>query len=234
MKKLILTTILIFLLFANIAYSQENFMHITADLSSNIITIDSDYNYQTEFDVSDFIRKIDNEYMFTFSYSSETDFKDFRLKIVLPEDAIISEKNDALILSRPVKISTNGRRIFLEWSEELNSGEEFTAFAQYEEKKYSGMDYSLIIILFIIVAGAFFIGFRAKKFKKHKFIEKTISADEKTVLRILKKEKEIMQEDIRKKTDWSKTKISKVVRNLEVKGLVEKKPYKKTNKLKLK
>ncbi len=209
-------------------------MHITADLSSNIITIDSDYDYQTEFDVSDFIRKIDNQYMFTFSYSSETDFKDFKLKIVLPEDAIVSEKNNALLLSRPVQISTNGRRIFLEWSEELSSGEEFTAFAQYEEKKYAGVDYSLIGIIIIIILVAFFIGYRAKKFKKHKFIEKAVSPDEKIILNILKKEKEIMQEDLRKKTDWSKTKISKILRKLEAKNLIDKKPYKKTNKLKLK
>lgn len=231
-NKVFLFAFVLFLLSINVTYAQENFLYITADLSQNDLKIESNYDYQTEFNINDFIEKMNDEYLFTFSYSSETHFSDFKLKVILPENSVISEGQGALIISRPVKISTDGRKIFLEWSQELNIDEDFTAFAQYETKD-TRVDY-MIAVFIIIISAAFVIGYKSKTFKREKFIDKSVSADEKIILNILKKEKEVMQEDIRKKTDWSKTKISKVIRNLEMKELIEKKPYRKTNKLKLK
>jgi uncharacterized membrane protein len=45
---------------------------------------------------------------------------------------------------------------------------------------------------------------------------------------------EILQDDIARHTDFSRAKISKLVRNLEEKGIIKKEPYRKTNRLLLK
>lgn len=219
---------------SNIVYAQTNYLYITADLETNEITVDSNYDITTEFDVSEMVRKADNQYIFTFSYSPEADFEDFKLKIVLPENTIISERDNVLLLSRPAQISTDGRRIFIEWDKQLKESEEVTIFAQYEPKQSDTLSIGTIALLAIVFLIAFVIGYRIKRSKKEKFIEKAISQDEKTILNILKKEDEIMQEDLREKTGWSKTKISKVLRRLEAKELIEKKPYRKTNKLRIK
>ena len=221
-------------LMSNIVYAQSNYFYITADLETNEITIDSDHGIKTEFDVGEMVRKADDQYIFTFSYSPEADFDDFKLKIILPEETIISEKNDVLLLSRPAQISTDGRRIFIEWNKQLKTSEEITIFAEYEAKGSSSIDSSILFGFLILVLIAFVVGYKIRKFKKDKFVEKAVSQDEKTILNILKKEDEIMQEDLREKTGWSKTKISKVLRRLEAKELIQKKPYRKTNKLKIK
>lgn len=232
MKRVFLIVAVLFLVSISPAYAQDNFLYITADISENNLTIESNYDYRTDFNINDFIEKIDGQYIFTFSYSAEVDLKNFKLKIILPENAVVSEKRGALILSRPVQISTDGRRIFLEWSQTLNADEDFTAFAQYQTKEATSNKILLIFVTIVMIA--FLIGYKSKVFKKERFIDKSISQDEKTIINIMKKEKEIMQDSLREKTGWSKTKISKIIRNLEAKELIEKKPYKKTNKLKLK
>ncbi|MCD6476572.1 MAG: hypothetical protein J7K26_00195 [Candidatus Aenigmarchaeota archaeon] len=231
MRKIIIP-LLIFLLLMNTSYAQENYLYITMDMSNNVVDIDSNYNVR-EFNIEDYINKIGNEYFFTFSYKSEYSFDNFKLKIVLPEESIISKNQDALIVSRPVKISTDGRKIYLEWSKQLGKNEEFTAFVQYKAKKFE-LNYILIFIILILSLTSFFVGYKIKLFKKERFIRKIMPPDEKKVFDIIKREKEVTQDDIRRKLEWSKTKTSKIIRNLEIKELIVKKPYKKTNKLKIK
>ncbi len=234
MMKKIAFIIVAMCLISNIAYAQGNYLHITADLSSNDLSIDSNYNITTEFHMENFVKQTGNQYIFRFSYKPEDDFDDFKLKIVLPENMIISEQNDILMLSRPAQISTDGRRIFIEWEKELRENEEITIFAEYETKGNINLDPSYFLFFFVLMGIAFGVGYGIKRFKREKFIERAISADEKIILNIIKKDKEIMQEELKEKTGWSKTKISKVIRRLEAKELIEKKPYRKTNKLSIK
>ncbi len=232
MKKLIIIISVVFLLSVNTAYSQQNFLHINMDLSSKIVSVDSSYELESDFNVDDMIKRIDNEYLFTFSYNSEADFEDFKLKIILPEESVVSEKQDTLLVSKPVQISTDGRRIYLEWSTSLEKDEEFTTFAQYKAKESETIYYSIFVI--IIILAAFLIGYNTKKFKKDRFVKAVLSEDEKKVVKIIKSGGETTQDELKKRLEWSKTKTSKIIRNLEAKNIIIKKPYKKTNKIKLK
>ena len=58
--------------------------------------------------------------------------------------------------------------------------------------------------------------------------------EKKVVAEIKKAGGEILQESLREKHGWSKTKPSKLVARLESKGVIEKKVYGKTNRLRLK
>ena len=59
-----------------------------------------------------------------------------------------------------------------------------------------------------------------------------MSDDEKEVLGIVMDENGIRQDDLRKELDFSKSKLSALLNNLEEKNAIEKSRYKRTNKIK--
>lgn len=195
------------------------------------IPANSSFEFSMNFQTSSLITKIsENEFLFSYT-SPKMTADDFKLKIALPEEAFISDKG-GLLVSRPVFISTDGKRIFLEWSKGL-SEEEFTTFVQYKTKaEYPFSVFWIVLVVFL--STGLLAGYKLKKFKKTKFIKQVLPEDEKTIVDEILKKKEVMQDELRKTTNFSKTKISKLVRNLEMKGIVEKTPYKKTNKIKIK
>lgn len=60
----------------------------------------------------------------------------------------------------------------------------------------------------------------------------TMSDDEQKVLREIMRHKEIRQDDLRKELDFSKSKLSALLNNLEDKNAIKKSRYKRTNLLK--
>ncbi|MBU3905159.1 MAG: winged helix DNA-binding protein [Nanoarchaeota archaeon] len=230
MKKIICLTIFVMIMLSCTAYADGSFLHITMDLETGGVEVNSSYNIET-FNSADYINKLDEGYIFTFSYESEYSFDDFILKIALPKESIINEKQNVLMLSRPAKISTDGQQIYVEWANKLSSGEEFTAFVEYKAKT-SQINYLIIGVVLILIS--FIIGYKIKSPKKEKILKTFMSPDEKAVMNIIKRDKDVIQNDIKRELNWSKSKMSKILRNLEIKDLIDKKPYKKTNRIKLK
>ena len=231
MGKLMIPTILFMVLLSTASFAQENFLHVTMDIESGAVGVDTNLVVKPNFTVSDYVQQIGDEGIFTFSYNSENILADFKIKIALPQESIVIEKQGALLLSRPVQISTDGTKIFLEWSAALDENDQFTSFVQYR-KNVPQTNYFIITALILAIV-AFVAGYSFKIFKKEKFVKAILSDDEKKVADIAKKG-ETTQDEIKKKLNWSKTKTSKIIRNLEVKNVVAKIPYKKTNKIKLK
>lgn len=58
-----------------------------------------------------------------------------------------------------------------------------------------------------------------------------MSDDEQEILRIIMQEKKIRQDDLRRRVDFSKSKVSALVTNLVEKNAVKKTQYKRTNHL---
>ncbi|MFH0897748.1 MAG: hypothetical protein V1850_06870 [Candidatus Bathyarchaeota archaeon] len=209
-------------------------MSTRVDIIENRIDYISTFNYTSDLKASDFVTKIsENEYLFEFNFIAPKDI-DFSLTANLPEKATIAERNGALAMSRPVQISTDGRRISLEWSASIAQGEQITYFVRYNTSNEQVQnDYFMPVAFLAFLALGFLAGYKLKKFRKESLMKQAASEDEKEVLDIIIKKKEVLQEDLRESTNWSKTKISKVVRSLESKGMIKKAPYRKTNKLKI-
>ncbi len=174
------------------------------------------------------IRISENEYSLSI-INNDLEAKSLSLKAILPEEATILDRG-GLLVSRPVFISTDGKRIVLEWNKKDVSGD--TEFVYYKTRQEQQGVY-LFLIPLVLLLGVF-IGHRITKFKKSKLIKQVVSGDEKKIVDELMEKGELLQEDLRESTGFSKTKISKLVRNLEMKGIITKVPYKKTNKLKIK
>lgn len=97
--------------------------------------------------------------------------------------------------------------------------------------------FSLAIILLVVVAVVVgvFLYWLIGRYVKERGIKTAMMAmtdDEKEVLGIIMEEGEIRQDDLRKEVDFSKSKLSALINNLEEKNAVEKFRYKRTNKIK--
>ncbi|MFH1237429.1 MAG: MarR family transcriptional regulator, partial [Candidatus Aenigmatarchaeota archaeon] len=126
------------------------------------------------------------------------------------------------------ELLSDGRRIYLSWALE-NPQNVMLSFKFYG----TGSDYSLavgiIISIVFIAVVTYLIGHYRKKMKSE--FERGFSEDERKVLLILSQEKRIMQRKVEKELHFSRAKMTRLVKKLEAKGLVEKERIGRTNRL---
>lgn len=95
----------------------------------------------------------------------------------------------------------------------------------------------LSILLLVIVSSVvgIVLYWLVKRYMKERAIQTAMMAmseDEKEVMRIIMEKGEARQDKLRRKLDFSKSKLSALLKNLEKKNAVEKTRYKRTNKVK--
>jgi len=197
-------------------------------------------NAKVSLETDSWAEPINNGALFSYSYLPEAGIKDFALTIKLPKGAAISldapGDQKAAISPAPGSITTDGERTILSWKmHDVKEGEQVSAMAVYSTSR----SYPALYFLAGGLLGALAAWLYSRKKdseRKERIISKVVplalTEDEKALYDILK-EGETTQEELREKTGHSKSKISKLVRNLEIKHLVRKMPYRKTNKLKL-
>ena len=96
--------------------------------------------------------------------------------------------------------------------------------------------FSLAIVLLVAVAvvvGVFLYWLIGRYVRERgiKTAMMAMSDDEKEVLGVVMDEGEIRQDDLRRELDFSKSKLSALLNNLEEKNAIEKSRYKRTNKV---
>lgn len=136
-------------------------------------------------------------------------------------------------------LETDGQTISLVWNlERVNSGSDFAIFVNLEDTNKSSLLRNiftgLVMVLFVFIGFLFYKKyFKSKRLNKK--IEKYLLDSEKKVLNELEKAegKELWQKQIQLKTNFSKAKLSRVIRDLESRNLIEKIPLGNTNKIKL-
>ena len=125
----------------------------------------------------------------------------------------------------PESVDSDGRHIILNWRFKDDQDRIIAVF--YEGPK----TYYLIAVLIILFSLA--VIFFLTKARMTHIVTETLSDDEKKVVEQVRKGVK-KQKLIAKNLEFSKSKMSKVLRKLEEKGLIEKKPFLKTNIIKLK
>lgn len=214
---------------------------------------------KAEFDSSYPLIKINQgRLMFRSSYDPLIETKKFIFILKLPLGYIIPEEpgKDKLffISPSPKIIYSDGQRIILRWEEKLLD-EKFDVSVISEELT-EPINVLTIILAFILVIVILFLFFYfKKKFGKEKqfpkrrkaarklkkdlreeILEEHLMESEKKIMGELKNadKKELWQKQLQLKTEFSKAKLSRVIRNLESRNLIQKIPFGKTNKIKLK
>lgn len=118
---------------------------------------------------------------------------------------------------------SDGQRIVLHWG--MQEEASIAVFFQQQE------DHTLIFAVpFILLVGAGIYAYFRRKTRI--IIEDILSEDEQKVVSQLRNDV-TLQKAVAKNLEFSKSKISKVIRKLEEKGLVTKEPHFKTNRLRL-
>lgn len=148
------------------------------------------------------------------------------IRVFLPVGFHVSP--DPSVSPPPASISSDGQRIFLDW--EFVNVEDTTIFLFYEGEKDDFVFFLVLFLVFVVVmlGGLFFY-----KRKSWESVRGILSGDENNVLDQINSGV-LKQKDIARNLGFSKSKMSKVVRKLEEKGLVERTPHFKTNILKIK
>lgn len=198
----------------------------------------------------------ENKLMFRTNYKQFIETKNFIFILKLPLGYIIPEEpgKDKFFFISPKADSlySDGQRIILRW-EERPLDEKFEVSVISEPLKSKLKFGNAILILALIVFITFLIiyfkkkikyekekikkkKFSAKKKPKTEIIEEYLMESEKKVIDELKNadKKELWQKQLQLKTEFSKAKLSRIIRNLEARNIIQKIPYGNTNKIKLK
>ena len=127
---------------------------------------------------------------------------------------------------------TDGQLIKIKWNFiNVSKGEEKTFFAIIEKpkEKTKFFIYFFYGIFFILILLIYYFLFRRNKKEKERFL----LDEEKKIINYLKKcdRNEAWQKNIQKDLEFSKAKLSRLIRNLESRGLIKKIPFGNTNKI---
>ncbi|MBI4017718.1 MAG: hypothetical protein HY366_02125 [Candidatus Aenigmarchaeota archaeon] len=183
----------------------------------------------------------------------------YSLTVSLPPGAVIAFENEAPLISPTAALTTDGQRIKLTWERSLNADEPFTAIVIYKEKTLALAP--LLLALAAVAYVAYSHGYLKKPLRsilkgraephaktkspavrrkktEHKpllnDVRDTLTPDENRIVDVVMRfNGRALQSDVVRDTGWSKSKVSKVLRGLEVKGVLVKQPYGKTNILKI-
>jgi len=139
----------------------------------------------------------------------------YSLSITLPEQHVLY--GSPAVLPKPDDIRTDGKTITLSWL--FTEPEDVSVF--YKGPGSSWYLWIVILVCLLIICVVTILLFKKKK------IDHLLTPDENSVLELVKSIKR--QDYIAKELEFSKSKMSKVTRKLEEKGLIKKKPYFKTN-----
>ena len=148
------------------------------------------------------------------------------LSVILPEGYVLSELEPA-VSPRPDHIRTNGREHTLVWEGKY---EELNIIVLYQgPARWPYIALVLLLGIALIAAAAVFI----MRGKHKQRLVSTLTHDEQHIVAVVRsgitKQKEVLKE-----LKFTKPKMSKILRRLEEKDVIEREPYFKTNIIKIK
>ncbi|MEM5871791.1 MAG: MarR family transcriptional regulator [Candidatus Aenigmatarchaeota archaeon] len=181
-------------------------------------------NVEINFVTKDIVFIRDNLYMFS-TELKPSQAEVYNIYVYLPKGYSLYRE---VIYPENYQILTDGEKIFIKWVLQ-NKNPIFLSFKFYRSIE----DYSLITGLFLtcgfLIAIAYLVGYYKKKVKEE--FQRGFTEDERKVLFILSRDKIVMQKKIEKELGFSRAKMTRIVKKLEAKGLIEKERVGRTNRI---
>ncbi|MBD3155759.1 MAG: hypothetical protein GF368_03835 [Candidatus Aenigmarchaeota archaeon] len=178
----------------------------------------------------DSVSFINDNRIFTYAFTSPSRIKDFRFTIFLPLKATITMKNGTPLVYPRAEIDSDGEKISVKYKETLEQGQEFSTLITYNLNR----NHTYLLFLLGLFSGALIVWFFLKRRNNRRInvrVSETLDEDEKLIYDLVRAKDGILQKEIVQLTNFSKSKASKVIRELEKKNIVKKEPYRKTNKI---
>lgn len=177
---------------------------------------------------------------FNYQHSVYRPTDHYQLMVILPEGTgVLRESNSSSTVVSPQdhdKGTLSGRTFFVKWDANPQLGETLTFEASYEtlseQQDYSGILLGAIGTL--IAISLCYLGWRMYIQEPIESVYGEIDEDEKDVLELIQQnDGQMLQKDIVKESDYSKAKISGVVKGLVEKGVLKKEKEGRSNRLKI-
>jgi len=184
---------------------------------------------RVEYNTKEFIEE---KKRFLTSFRAPFFTKLIKIRVILPEGAVLAKSVENSVFPYPSDVSSDGRRIFVEWvKEDVDKGEDFSFFVNYKKgfnENYLGyiiagvIGFSLFIVYLYLLKKKATKEKKKKRQDKHKF-EEHLKEDEEQVMNILKKKGgECEQSTLVVISDFSKAKMSRILQELEERKIVKK------------
>lgn len=195
---------------------------------------------ETNFKWKELVEKRGNISFFSMDIPILWNTEEVSVIIKLPDKTLLAEKAILPISPSGYYIGSDGRRILASWSfRDKRPGDVIPIRLYYEPLSLGFIDEDLVYILIfvlilIVIVGASFI-FR-KVSKKSELVLSVLNESERIIVDIIRKEKkkQVDQRRIVNLSGFSKAKVSRIIRNLEERGIVESERIGRRNKITLK
>ncbi len=182
------------------------------------------------------VEKTDDLYIFKASYILFANVKSFSLEVRLPEGYVVAENG---VSPAGYKPDSDGRHVIIRWEYESVPPElrSFRTIILYEKVKEREFPYFLavlivvIVFIFLVLLKFFKKPFKVRE-KKDVFSKiEVLKEDEQKILKIIIENEGIEQRKIEEITGFSKAKVSKILSELEKRGLIVKKAFGRKNRI---
>ena len=211
--------------------------YVTSTLREPLVT-DRAYDITYKFYLDEQITQKETTYILSTTHSLLANVKTFDFTIALPEGYGITGPR---VSPHTEKFVSDGRRVVIEWNlhepipPELR---EFDAIVLYEnllgEKLpwWEGKEnYIYLIITAVVLVASVNLSKRFRKKKQTKNKIDILKEDEQAIMRLILEKDGIDQREIQRETDFSKTKVSKILSELEKRRVIRKEQAGRRNKI---
>ena len=183
------------------------------------------------FDTMDFTKSLGGKFLFSADLTINQKVDNFFLSITLPEGMALSDEDKLSFAENATKVS-DGRHIIITWRMNDLDIQPLVFQAVYEP--FSQSSYFILYLAAGIVVVSTATVFIIRKMRKPQEVILSVLDDyERSVMKIINEVGEINQRKVVQATNLSKAKVSRVVKSLEERGLIEVERFGRTNKLKV-
>ncbi len=192
---------------------------------------------ELKFETVDLIKSLDTKKLFSVDLSISQSIAQASAAVKLPEGYALANNSVVPAIYPPTdSILSDGRRIIVNWNiANITAEQPFKLQVLYEpvQKQSSMLVISVIIISALVLGGLGFFFYRRIKKPKEVILSVLDDFERKVVEVITAAGGELNQRKVVAETNLSKAKVSRVVKRLQERGLIEVTRLGRTNKLKL-
>lgn len=199
-------------------------------ISCDFIGMSPDRNKLTlTFTTRNVIQKADNNYRFTVNYGIPLPIESTFILIRLPQNNILAGEQNESYFPTTGGTLTDGKHIMVFWEEDsLETGENLQFSILFTRPLgtdiFSFALYAMLIVAIVIIAVAAIYVKRIRG-TKVAVVKSVLNRDEKSIIDILnRKGGKAGQKLLVRETDFSKAKVSRIVKNLRERGVVDTEP----------
>jgi uncharacterized membrane protein len=216
-------------------------------ISCDFVGMTRDNNLVTmTFQTRDVVKRMGDSMQYVINYPVAFDIKKALIVVKLPPNAALSEESiNQSIFPQNGEITTDGKSIIVFWNmKDIEPGNNLQFSVSYNLPVARGPFFEAIIVgsTLLIILTMIGMAFYMKKTPSreqtdtaNKIVSSILNQDEKKIIEALKNhEGNMIQRVIVRETEFSKAKVSRLIKNLKERNLVDVEPLGRKNRVKLK